>query len=66
MPDDKHIPEVPETRSLATDVGAIAAPVAVVAAPLVHAWATSHFNQGGNGNQHQNPPSPQPQQQRDE
>ena len=45
-----------EYRSMATDIAAVAAPLAVVAAPVVNAWAKQHFTQ------EDKPQDPQPQQ----
>ena len=62
MPENK-CSDMPETRSLAVDVGAVAVPVALVAQPFLSAWADSHIGQGGN---QQSPPPPPPQQQQDD
>ena len=63
MPENKR-GDMPETRSLAVDIGAVAVPVAIAAQPLIGALVDQHFGQGGNENQ--NPPPPQQQQPQDD
>jgi hypothetical protein len=38
-------------RSLATDIAAVATPAAIVAAPIVNAWAKQHFGDGEKSNE---------------
>ena len=42
---DRIANEAAEERSLALDIAAVATPVAIVAQPIVAAWAEQHFGQ---------------------
>ena len=55
---DKRIAKPGETRSLATDIAQIATPVAVVAAPIVNAWAKEHVGSGGKSSGQEPPKAP--------
>lgn len=45
MSQDKKVPQGDvEQRSLAADIATVATPVAILAQPVVTAWAQNHFN----------------------
>jgi hypothetical protein len=45
--EERHDDESPEfRRSLMLDIGAVATPAAILAQPVVKAWADQHFSKG--------------------
>jgi hypothetical protein len=50
--------EIVEERSMAVDIAAVATPLAILAQPIVGAWADQHFGQDESPSQDA-PPLPQ-------
>jgi hypothetical protein len=60
MSEEKPNREPEEIRSLTTDIAIVAPPVAILAQPVVGAWANQHFSQDEKPKADPPPPQQQP------